>query len=100
MADGMEVQARQGMTAGGIAGACACLLGLLALTVAAARLPLGRWNLILAMGISAAKAAILAWFFMDLRRSGKSIRLFAWAGLFLLLLLAGLAATDYLARVR
>jgi caa(3)-type oxidase subunit IV len=76
------------------------LLVLLGATLGAAALPLGRWNLALALGFSLAKAALIGWWFMELRSGGGRLRLFAGAGFFLLVILAVLGLSDYLTRFR
>ncbi|MFL5440008.1 MAG: cytochrome C oxidase subunit IV family protein [Myxococcales bacterium] len=49
----------------------ATLLALTALTVAASRLDLGRFSVLLALAIAALKASIVALFFMHLRYEGR-----------------------------
>jgi cytochrome c oxidase subunit IV len=66
------------------------LLGLTALTIGLAFVPLGVWNPPIALGIAAIKALLVVWFFMHLRVSHPMTRLAALAGLFwLAILLAG-----------
>lgn len=79
--------------------AWAALLVLLAATVAGAYLPLGSFNIVLALAIAATKAAIVLVVFMDLTRGPALARIFAGAGAFWLMILLGLASTDYLTRV-
>ena len=74
-----------------------CLV-LLATTIGVAHLHLGPWNLVLNLSIAAAKAFLIAWFFMHLREGSALIRLTAFAGLFWLLLLFGLSLSDWLTR--
>jgi cytochrome c oxidase subunit 4 len=74
------------------------LLVLLTLTALGSSLPLGAGNLVLALGIAAAKTGVVALYFMELRRSETQTRIAAcvglvWLGLFLMLVL-----TDYLTR--
>ena len=76
----------------------AALLALLALTTGLAFLPLGRWNLPIALGIGATKALIVVIFFMELRRSSGLVRVFAAAGFLWLLILLGLTGADYATR--
>ncbi len=77
----------------------AALMGLLALTFGAHFLPVGpRLHLALALGIAAAKAALIAGVFMHLRRGSALVRLFAGAGLVWMLLLFALTLADYLTR--
>jgi cytochrome c oxidase subunit 4 len=51
--------------------AAATLLALTALTVAASRLDLGRFSVVLALAIAVLKASIVALFFMHLRYEGR-----------------------------
>jgi|RhiMetdeSRZDD1v2_1073273.scaffolds.fasta_scaffold77597_5 cytochrome c oxidase subunit 4 len=76
----------------------AALLGLLALTVGAAYVPLGPFNTITAMSIAVTKAVIIALYFMHLRYSPRLTWVFAGAGFFWLLLLFTLALSDYATR--
>jgi cytochrome c oxidase subunit 4 len=74
------------------------LLALLALTVTAAYLPLGAFNIVVALGIGAAKAAIVAAFFMELWHRGARTLVFATAGLFWLSILLWLGLMDFMTR--
>ena len=74
------------------------LLGLLALTVGLALLDLGIGNPVAALAIAAAKALLIAIFFMHLRRDDPVVRLAAVVGLAWLSLLLGLVLADYLTR--
>ena len=74
------------------------LLVLLALTCGSAFLPLGRFNVIVNFAIAAAKAALVAWIFMRLRRGTPLLVLVAGAGLVWLSLLVGLTGADYVTR--
>jgi cytochrome c oxidase subunit IV len=76
----------------------ALLLGLLALTVAAAHLPLGEWSVVTALSIAAAKAVLIGLYFMHLRHADNLVRVFSLAGLFWLLLLMTLVMADYVTR--
>ena len=71
---------------------------LLAATLLAARVDLGRFALLVALGIAAAKALLVAVYFMHLRDAPPAMRLFAGAALFWLLILFGLTGADYLTR--
>jgi cytochrome c oxidase subunit IV len=74
------------------------LLALLGLTLFLAYLPLGPFNLILALLIASTKTLIVAAIFMELReRSGVMIA-FAAAGFFWLGILIWLAGTDFVSR--
>jgi cytochrome c oxidase subunit 4 len=81
-----------------IAAAWAALLVLLGATTAGAYLPLGSWNLPLALTIAGAKAAIVLVLFMRLRRGPLLARGFAVAGFFWLAILLWLALGDYVTR--
>ncbi len=76
----------------------AALLVLLASTYTIARIPLGTWNTIAGFGIAAAKAVLVALFFMHLRRAPALVIVFAVAALFALAILFGLSGTDYATR--
>jgi cytochrome c oxidase subunit IV len=74
------------------------LLGFLALTIGAACINLGPLNTIVAMSISAAKAALIILFFMHLRYSKPVLWLFVGAGFFWLGIMLALAMSDYMSR--
>lgn len=74
------------------------LLGFLALTIAAAYINLGALNTMVAMSISAAKAALIVLFFMHMRYSKPVMWLFVGAGFFWLGIMLVLAMSDYLSR--
>jgi cytochrome c oxidase subunit 4 len=74
------------------------LLALLAMTVAASYLPLGIGNGIASMSIAAVKAALILIFFMKLKSSSPLIRLLSLSGIFWLIFLFSLTASDYLTR--
>lgn len=74
------------------------LLALLALTALAARLPLSRWSLPVALAIATAKLALILLYFMRLRAAEGMVRIFAVAGFLWLTLAAALLFSDYLAR--
>ena len=76
----------------------AALLLLLAITTGAAFLPLGPFNIAVALAIAAAKALLVLLFFMELVRSSGLVRAFAVAGFFWLLILLALTSADYLTR--
>lgn len=79
-------------------GTWAALMILLALTCGSAYLSLGKWNTTLNLGIAAAKALLVAIFFMHLRHATALIRLFAVTAIFMLALLFGLSSGDYATR--
>jgi cytochrome c oxidase subunit 4 len=74
------------------------LLALLTLTVSAAYLPLGALNTIIALGIAATKAALVAAIFMELRERNSLTLAFAIAGFFWLGIMLWLALSDYMTR--
>jgi cytochrome c oxidase subunit 4 len=74
------------------------LMALLTATFVLAHFRLGAWNPALAMAIAAAKAVLVALFFMHLRRSSVLVILFSLVALFALSILFGLSGTDYLTR--
>jgi cytochrome c oxidase subunit IV len=73
----------------------AILLAFLTLTVGTSFISMGHWNLVVNLIIAAAKAGIVLVWFMCLGRSGASTRFAAAAGIVWLLLLFGLAMTDF-----
>src|SRR5262249_41031533 len=74
------------------------LLALLALTVGAALLDLGPFNTVVALAIAACKALLVILFFMHVRHSDRITLVYVAVGFFWLLLLFGIAFSDYLTR--
>ncbi|MFG1410694.1 cytochrome C oxidase subunit IV family protein [Xanthobacter sp. VTT E-85241] len=74
------------------------LLMLLALTVGASLVLTGPESLAAGLGIACAKAVLIYWFFMGLRRENGLLRLFAVGAGAWLLILGLLTATDYATR--
>jgi len=74
------------------------LLVLLALTFALAHLRLGAFNPVASLVIAAVKAALVALFFMHLRRGRALLVLFALVAPFALAILFVLSGADYVAR--
>jgi cytochrome c oxidase subunit IV len=72
---------------------------LLVLTVAAARLDLGIWNVPIALAIAFAKAILIVLFFMHVRYGSPLVRLFAAGGFFWLLIMLAFILTDVQARL-
>ena len=72
----------------------AALAALLTLTVALSFAPMGVWRLPASLAIAGAKAGLIVWVFMELRREGGITRLAALVGLLFLALLIGLPAID------
>ena len=78
--------------------AWAALMGLLALTLGSAYVPMGALNTVTSLGIASLKALIVAIVFMGLRRDDTLLRLTATAALFWLLTLFALTFSDVLTR--
>jgi cytochrome c oxidase subunit 4 len=74
------------------------LLALLAVTVGATFLPLGPVLPAVSYGIALAKALLVAWFFMDMRREGALARLAVATGFLWLLFLLTLTFADFASR--
>lgn len=74
------------------------LLFLLALTIGAARLPLGYLATPVALAIAFAKTFLIVSWFMHLRRAGGLLRVFAAGGLFWLGIAITLTLADYAGR--
>jgi cytochrome c oxidase subunit 4 len=74
------------------------LMALLALTVGLAFVPLGPFKPLVAYAIATAKAALVLWFFMEMRREGGLLRLAAAAGFVWISILLTLSLADYLTR--
>jgi len=75
------------------------LLGLVALTTGSAFVGLGPFNVVLNLGIAVAKAALVYWFFMELRRADGLVHLAALSVIFWLLVLLGAHAAAWLTRM-
>jgi cytochrome c oxidase subunit 4 len=74
------------------------LMALLATTAACALLRLGWLNTAISLAVALAKALLVAFVFMRLKRAPALLRLAAVAGAVMLVLLFGLALTDYTTR--
>ena len=74
------------------------LLILLVLTIVLASFDLGPFNTVIALVIAAAKAILIALFFMHVKRSDRLIQLFSVFGLLWLLILFMLTFSDYFSR--
>src|ERR1700710_1099808 len=77
----------------------AALLVGTALTVGAAKLDLGPFNNVVALGIAGTKATIVGLFFTPLRHNTKMTILTAIAGVFWLFLMIGMFMMDYGSRI-
>lgn len=80
------------------AGVWLALMALLATTFATAFVPMGAFNSVVNLAIAVVKAALVAVFFMHLRRPDATLRLAAAAGLFWLGILFVLTFSDFLTR--
>jgi cytochrome c oxidase subunit 4 len=74
------------------------LMLLLVITLGAAAVNLGPWNIWIALAIAFAKAILILVFFMHLKWSSPLVRLFAGSGLFWLLIMAVMTMQDYVTR--
>jgi cytochrome c oxidase subunit 4 len=74
------------------------LLALQFLTWSVAQFNLGRWNIVAAMSIAAAKMLLVILFFMHVRYSPRLTWVFVIAGFFWLLIFFTLTMADYLTR--
>jgi len=75
------------------------LLCLTALTVAAAYVDLGIFNIVVALAIATLKATLVVLFFMHAKYSPKRTKLVIMAGIFWLLILLFMTLSDYASRV-
>ncbi|MGB7844300.1 MAG: cytochrome C oxidase subunit IV family protein [Candidatus Acidiferrum sp.] len=75
------------------------LLILTGLTVTAAYINLGRFNIVVALGIATLKATLVVLFFMHAKFSPGRTKLVIFAGIFWLLMLLFMTLSDYVTRV-
>jgi cytochrome c oxidase subunit 4 len=75
------------------------LLFLTGLTVAAAYVNLGRFNIVVALVIATLKATLVVLFFMHAKYSPKRTKLVIIAGIFWLLILLFMTLSDYASRI-
>ena len=75
------------------------LLVLTGLTVAAAFVNLGRFNIVVALGIATVKATLVVLFFMHAKYSPKRTQLVIIAGIFWLAILLFMTLSDYASRI-
>jgi cytochrome c oxidase subunit IV len=75
------------------------LLCLTALTVAAAYVNLGKFNIVVALAIATLKATFVVLFFMHAKFSPKRTKLVILAGIFWLIILLFMTLSDYVSRV-
>jgi cytochrome c oxidase subunit 4 len=71
-----------------------------AITVAVSFVDLGRFNVVVALGIAILKASLVVLFFMHVKYSGKLTWVVVAGSLFWLGILIVMTAGDYLTRVR
>ena len=74
------------------------LICLLLITLGTAYIPLGWKNSAINLAIAAAKALLVAFFFMHLRSAHYMLRIAACAGFLWLAILVGLSLTDFVVR--
>jgi cytochrome c oxidase subunit 4 len=70
------------------------LILLLVLTVAAARVDLGPWNVPVSLAIALVKAVLIVLFFMHVRYGSPLVGLFAFGGFFWLLIMLAFVMAD------
>ena len=76
----------------------AVLMVLLVLTVAAAQVDFGPFNIAVALTIACIKAVVIVLYFMHVRFSTRLVWLFAAMGFFWLTIMLGFTLTDYFTR--
>jgi len=81
------------------AGIITTLLILTGITVYAAFVDLGRFNIVVALGIATIKATLVVLFFMHAKYVPKRTKLVIMAGIFWLALLLFMTLSDYVSRV-
>ncbi len=74
------------------------LLVLLVLTVWVAFQDFGAFNTLVAMAVAVVKAMLVVMFFMGLRDTSKLTKIWAFMGVFFLLIMFGLSLGDYVTR--
>jgi cytochrome c oxidase subunit 4 len=75
----------------------ALLIGTI-LTVVAARIDMGLFNPIIALGIACTKAVIVILFFMHVKYQSKLVKLTVMCGFFTFLVLITMTISDYISR--
>ncbi len=76
------------------------LLGLTMLTVLLGMIDMGRLSMVVAVTIAAAKATLIATFFMHALYETKLVRIFVAGGVIWFLILVSLTMMDYLTRIQ
>ncbi|MCA6124418.1 oxidase [Bradyrhizobium sp. WSM 1704] len=74
------------------------LMGLFAISLGSAYIPLGHGNVAVNLLIAAVMLAVLATFLMDLKNAKSLVRIVAMAGLFWIMMMFSLTFSDYLTR--
>ena len=72
----------------------AALVALLAATIVVSFLPIGAWRQVGSLAIAIAKAGLIGWLFMDLKRESPLVRLAAMAAIVLLLVMTAMLGAD------
>ena len=80
------------------AGVLSALLVGTVLTVQAAKVDLGRWNIVLALGIAVTKMTLVILFFMHGKYSARRTKLVIASGFFWLAIMLALTLADYTTR--
>ena len=80
------------------AGVLTALLVGTVLTVEAAKVDLGRWNIVLALGIAVTKMTLVILFFMHGKYSARRTKLVIASGFFWLAIMLALTLADYTTR--
>jgi cytochrome c oxidase subunit IV len=75
------------------------LMALTGITVSAAFVDLGRFNIVVALAIATCKATLVVLFFMHAKYSPKRTQLVILAGIFWLAILLFMTMSDYVSRV-
>ena len=79
-------------------GVFGALLVLLVLTLTANFIPLGKFNVVIALMIAISKTFLVMLFFMHVRISGRLIWIYVGVGFFWLAILLALTMADFLTR--
>jgi len=67
-------------------------------TYSVAKIDMGQWNIVVALGIAFFKMMLVILFFMNVKAESPLTKLFAGAGFFWLLILLVMTLGDYLSR--
>ncbi|WP_243366372.1 cytochrome C oxidase subunit IV family protein [Fundidesulfovibrio soli] len=77
-----------------LAGIWAALLALTALTISVARVDLGFFNVVVALGIASLKSALVIFFFMHLKYENRTIKTMVLVAFVVLAICIGLTFSD------